>query len=536
MDKVFVHGLVAVGEGAVRDHVDGGFETRIGLVVLLRIVAFGVEGVHLVDGHAEEEEVLSADALTDFDVGTVEGADGHGAVESELHVASTGGFLAGLGDLLVEVGCRDEVLCETHVVVPREVDVQLALDVRVVVDDAGDVVDQLDGLLGEVVARSGLGAEHDGARHDIVGGDLAGLDVGVACDHGEDLQCLTLVFVQTLDHGVDHGVRVDVEAVFALGVVGEVNLVGLLDGGELLDEFVIGCERFEALEQFEVAHPLVGAEAFGDEVGQTRVGELDEAARGHAVGHVGELVRIHVGEVLQGDVLEQLGVQLGNAVDVGAAVGGQVGHAHGVAGVDGHVLDGGFVDALGLELGCELVLDLLDDFEVTRQELADELGRPHFQGFRKQGVAGVVEGLVGDGPGGVPIVAVLVHEDAHELRNADDRVGVVELEGDLVREGGQIRLVLPRVEDADGVVDGGGNEEVLLLETQCLALRGGIFRIQDLGDVLSFNLRLDGVKVLGLVEGEQVELVVALGGPQTQSVHTTGSIARNHVVNRHCAH
>ena len=42
-------------------------------------------------------------------------------------------------------------------------------------------------------------------------------------------------------------------------------------------------------------------------------------------------------------------------------------------------------------------------------------------------------------------------------------------------------------------------------------LRGGIFRIQDLGDVLSFNLRLDGVKVLGLVEGEQVELVVALG-------------------------
>ena len=29
---------------------------------------------------------------------------------------------------------------------------------------------------------------------------------------------------------------------------------------------------------------LVGAEAFGDEVGQTRVGELDEAARGHAVG------------------------------------------------------------------------------------------------------------------------------------------------------------------------------------------------------------------------------------------------------------
>lgn len=198
--------------------------------------------------------------------------------------------------------------------------------------------------------------------------------------------------------------------------------------------------------------------------------------------------------------------------------------------------DGGLVNALGLELGLELVVDLLDDLEVTRQQFADELGRPHFQGFRKQGVAGVVEGLVGDLPSGVPIVAVLVHEDAHELRNADDRVGVVELEGDLVREGGQIRLVLARVEDADGVVDGGGHEEVLLLEAQSLALRGGVFRIQDLGDVLSLDLRLDGVQILGLVEGEQIELVVALGGPQTQGVHTAGGVARNHVVDRDGAH
>ena len=331
--------------------------------------------------------------------------------------------------------------------------------------------------------------------------------------------------MQTLDHGVDHGVRVDVEAVLALGEVGEVDLVGLLDGGELLDELVIVGQRDEALEQFEVAQPLVGAEAFGDDVGQTRVGQLDEAARGHAVGHVGELVRVDVGEVLQGDVLEQLGVQLGHAVDVGAAVGGQERHAHGVAGVDGHVLDGGLVNALGLELGLELVVDLLDDLEVTRQQFADELGRPHFQGFRKQGVAGVVEGLVGNRPGGVPIVAILVHEHAHELRDADDRVGVVELEGDLVREGGQIRLVLARVEDADGVVDGGGHEEVLLLEAQSLALRGGVFRVQDLGDVLGLDLRLDGVEVLRLVEGEQVELVVALGGPQAQGVHAAGLVA-----------
>ncbi len=229
-------------------------------------------------------------------------------------------------------------------------------------------------------------------------------------------------------------------------------------------------------------------------------------------------------------------MQLGDAVDVGAAVGGEVRHAHGITGVDGHVVDGLVGDALGLELGLELLVDLLDNLQMAWQQLADEIGRPHFQGFRKQGVAGVVEGLVGDLPCGVPVVAVLVNQHAHELGDADDRVGVVELEGDLVGEGRQIRLVLARVEDADGVVDGRGHEEVLLFQTKRLALRGGVLRVQDLGDVLRFDLRLDGVQILGLVEGEQIELVVALGAPQAQRVHAAGSVARNHVIDRYRAH
>ena len=53
--------------------------------------------------------------------------------------------------------------------------------------------------------------------------------------------------------------------------------------------------------------------------------------------------------------------------------------------------------------------------------------------------------------------------------DADDRVGVVELEGDLAREGGQVGLALAGVEHADGVVQGRGHEEVLLFETQRLA-------------------------------------------------------------------
>ena len=117
-------------------HIDGGLELRVLLVVLagqtLGVVALGVQRGDFRLGHAEQEEVLGAHALTDLDVGAIEGADGQSAVEGELHVAGAGGFLAGLGDLLVEVGGRDEVHGQLDVVVPREVDVQLALDVRVV--------------------------------------------------------------------------------------------------------------------------------------------------------------------------------------------------------------------------------------------------------------------------------------------------------------------------------------------------------------------------------------------------------------------
>ena len=49
--------------------------------------------VDLVRGQAEEEEVLVARLLADLDVGAVERADRHRAVQHELHVAGAGGLL-----------------------------------------------------------------------------------------------------------------------------------------------------------------------------------------------------------------------------------------------------------------------------------------------------------------------------------------------------------------------------------------------------------------------------------------------------------
>ena len=103
--------------------------------------------------------------------------------------------------------------------------------------------------------------------------------------------------------------------------------------------------------------------------------------------------------------------------------------------------------------------DLVDDLVHAGEELGERADGPLLQSLGQDGVVGVAHNLRHDVPGVIPLELLLVDEDAHELGDADHRVGVVELEDDLVRESRQIRLVLARVEDADGVVDGGGHEE-----------------------------------------------------------------------------
>ena len=56
---------------------------------------------------------------------------------------------------------------------------------------------------------------------------------------------------------------------------------------------------------------------------------------------------------------------------------------------------------------------------------------PAFQGLREQGVVGVGKGPGDDAPGLLPGQLLQVHEDVHELGDAEGRVRVVELDGHL---------------------------------------------------------------------------------------------------------
>ena len=74
----------------------------------------------------------------------------------ELHVSGARRLGSGQGDLLAEVGCRDDLLGHRHAVVLQEDQLQPVVHDRIVVDHLAHIADQFDYQLGHVVARSSL--------------------------------------------------------------------------------------------------------------------------------------------------------------------------------------------------------------------------------------------------------------------------------------------------------------------------------------------------------------------------------------------
>jgi hypothetical protein len=153
------------------------------------------------------------------------------------------------------------------------------------------------------------------------------LDPVVEGHHVEQVQVLTLVLVDPLDLDVEQRGRVDHHPGPVAYLLRQPPLVVGLDPDPPLLEAGLVREADQPLQPGQVLGPAL-ADGLVEEPAQLRVAEQHEAARGHPVGLVGELLRPQLEEVMQDIALEQLGVQGGHAVDGLAADAGQVRHPH----------------------------------------------------------------------------------------------------------------------------------------------------------------------------------------------------------------
>ena len=208
------------------------------------------------------------------------------------------------------------------------------------------------------------------------------------------------------------------------------------------------------------------------EVAVAAAGLPDEAVQGgidlpqpapvvDAVGDILELPGLHGAGVLENVLFQDLGVQGGDTVDSHAPRDAEVRHPHLAAPEDGQLLGLGGIVEEALHLLLPAPGDLLQDLPDSRQQALHQLLGPALQGLRQDGVVGVGHGVRGDVPGLVPAHPRLVDEDAHQLRDHQGRVGVVDLEDVLLVEvlQGPVHRQMLRHHG----LHRGGDEEVLLL-------------------------------------------------------------------------
>ena len=333
--------------------------------------------------------------------------------------------------------------------------------------------------------------------------------------------------MEALYLNVEDGVGVDDQTGLSLNVGGQALLVGALGGTHGLEELSVVLELFELFQLKGVLEPAV-ANGLGHELGIGGVGLGKETTVRDAVGLVVELLGRQGIEVLEHDVLDDVGVNLGHAVDAMAADHGQVGHANLAVPQNGGLAQT-LLPALlrGVERLVPATADLVDDLIHAGKELGERADGPLLQSLGQDGVVGVAHDLRHDVPGVVPLELLLVDEDTHELGAAHGGVRVVGVDSHKLRQQLPVRAVL-FLKGVKKAVDAGRYKQVLLLQTQQAAVLAGVVGVEDGADGLGLGALGVGQGVVAAVEGLKVKVLLdRLGGPDAQLVDGLSGIAHD---------
>ena len=196
---------------------------------------------------------------------------------------------------------------------------------RVGIDDAGDVVDQADHLLGHVIGRGRLAGKNHRTWHPVrlrIGQDLV-----VAADHVQQVEQLAFVFMHALDLHVKQALGVDPDAEFTPYVIGQATLVLLLGQAHRIVEGRFAGEWAQLGKLIQMATP-VATDPVVNQPGQWLVRLRQPAPWRDAIGLVAEALRKKACEIGEDGLHHQLTVQGRDAVDLVAGQQAQVGHAH----------------------------------------------------------------------------------------------------------------------------------------------------------------------------------------------------------------
>ena len=329
--------------------------------------------------------------------------------------------------------------------------------------------------------------------------------------------------MKALDLHVEDEVGRKLDALVLCDVGGELFLVGALDraeGGQHLFDV-----RLHLPQLRKVGVPA-RADVFIDLLRHIGIVEEHPAAGRDAVRDVDELFGEALVPILEGIRLQDVGVDLRDAVDVRGDVDGKVRHVDDVIADD---IELAAVEAVRFEAALA-VDDLLID---VGKKVGKGEDVPLFERLRHDGMVGEVEGLRADFERLVEGEA-LVLQKAQKFGDGDDGVGVVELEA--VVAGKLVKIVPRLLLLSHDVLKRGADEEVLLAQAQNFAHHRVVVGIEDVGDLRRVEILRRRVLALHVVEGRKVERLHGLCLPQAQRVDDAVLVAEDGHIVRDGAH
>ena len=171
-----------------------------------------------------------------------------------------------------------------------------------------------------------------------------------------------------------------------------------------------------------------------------------------------------------------------------------------------------------------VVVDEEDYLKVAGQDVANHVDGPALEGLGQDSVVGVGAALLGDLESlkgkkeastlyirerKVPYLIIrnslLINENPHELWDGQGRVGVVQLDGHLLRHLAEVSpshlsaAELRVLEAPDHILQGGRAQEILLLQAELLAAKEVVVGVEHPGDVLSQIAVQHGLHVVTII-------------------------------------
>lgn len=257
-----------------------------------------------------------------------------------------------------------------------------------------------------MVSWSGLSSDGDNSWHEFRASLILRRveDGQISVDHVEDVHELSLVLMDSLDLYIVKSIEWHVEASVLLDPSLESCLVLSLDLNEAVLERLVSGVWGKLLEVLQRGDPLIDAsKSVTDQLRQSRVAAVDPSSGSDTVRLVLELSFVELIELLENGGLEELRVQGSDTVDGVGADDGEVRHSDLLWPSffdQTHSHDLLVIARVSLPQFLEIqVVDVVDQFQVSGQQAANQVNGPLLKSLRQDGVVRVGEGVVADIPG-----------------------------------------------------------------------------------------------------------------------------------------